>query len=269
VPDYPYVERAKVWGNEFYFNICNSQAETWYGVGDELEKWNDFDPPMQKLISRGDTVIDCGANQGWTSLSYAKRVGSEGTVCSVEGDSNNCKRIHTNLELNSEVKNMGVFNNVIGSKSGENIPFARNECVKCEWSPHVMQKVKSICIDDFIDMGHKVDVIKIDVEGYELEALKGATKTLAKLRPRLEVEIHTFQPNGPDIRNYGGDIYELYELLTDQDYNVYSAGTVPDEGISVLTSGIYLITEPTYGAMKNMIWALPKGDTSFEEEFDG
>jgi len=233
----PYVEKAKVWNRVFNFNIVNEQGKSWYGVGDNPTKWNDWDVLIKKLIKKGDTVLDVGANQSWTSLVYAKWVGANGTVCAIEADEENCRRIHDNIAINKNI-NIGVFHNVIDSISGLDIPFTDSECVACGWYNKVQRTVKSIRIDDFIEMKYDVDFIKIDVEGYEHKALLGAEKMLSDVRPFFEVEMHTFKPNGPDMRYYGGSVQKIFDIFHNADYRIYCVPTVHEEGITVYEGGM-------------------------------
>ena len=71
---------------------------------------------------------------------YAKWIGPNGTVCAIEADEDNCKRIHDNIALNSKV-NIGVFHNVIAEKGGVQIPFSNSECVACDWRKDVKRSV--------------------------------------------------------------------------------------------------------------------------------
>lgn len=63
-----------------------------------------------------------------------------------------------------------------------------------------------------------IDIIKIDVEGYELLVLEGATKTIEQYRPIIQVECVEIQP-----RAFGRTIQELMDFFTDRDYVITTA----------------------------------------------
>jgi len=64
-----------------------------------------------------------------------------------------------------------------------------------------------------------VDIIKIDVEGYELLVLEGATDTIQRNRPVVQVECVDIQP-----RAFGRTIQELMDFFTDRDYVITTVG---------------------------------------------
>ncbi len=59
-------------------------------------------------------------------------------------------------------------------------------------SPELDLRSESVCIDDLVDRQNlsRVDFIKIDIEGAELQALRGAEKTLRRFRPKLAIAVH-------------------------------------------------------------------------------
>lgn len=63
-----------------------------------------------------------------------------------------------------------------------------------------------------------VDVIKIDVEGYELQVLEGATKTIANNRPIVQIECVETQP-----RAFGKTIHDLMDYFVSKDYIITTA----------------------------------------------
>jgi FkbM family methyltransferase len=72
------------------------------------------------------------------------------------------------------------------------------------------------------ELGFRPDLMKVDVEGYELAALRGARGVLAENRPLLFLEIH------PDrIVELGGSLRDLSELLTGLGYQVCDLGGFP------------------------------------------
>jgi FkbM family methyltransferase len=148
----------------------------------------------------GDIVIDAGSCYGDTALYFSTRVGPAGKVVGFEFIPDNLEILHENLGLNPKYasnieiierpvwetsdKTLYVLNNGPGSQVSER-PFA-----------HGAAEVKTISIDDAVRDRNlpRVDFIKMDIEGAELAALKGAMNTLARFRPSLAVCVY-HKPN--------------------------------------------------------------------------
>lgn len=143
-------------------------------------------------IKEGDTVIDCGACVGEFTLYAAKAAGKRGKVVAFEPDKNFFEKLERNILLNS-IKNViliekGVWSKVDtlrfsgGSQSGnlydKNLTYnTESYDVPVTTLDHELEK---------IGLG-KVDFIKMDVEGAEVEAIKGACGILEKSSPRLAI----------------------------------------------------------------------------------
>jgi hypothetical protein len=75
----------------------------------------------------------------------------------------------------------------------------------------------AMTLDDFIAAEKivRVDFIKLDIDGFECRALKGARGTLARFRPKMVIELSPHQ-----LAEEGGDIAELASLLAAADYQL-------------------------------------------------
>lgn len=133
-------------------------------------------------LKKGDVVIDCGAYRGEFALYAAKAVGDTGIIVAFEPDSINYKKLTDNLKLNN-------LSNIITVNKGI---WSENTILKFS-NEHL--GVSSFLVDDntksTIDVAvvsldneleergiKKVDFIKMDIEGAEIEAVKGAKKIL-------------------------------------------------------------------------------------------
>lgn len=218
---YPYVEKHKVWGNEFDFTINSLRTENWYGLlgadsdgfkaFNKINNWNIF---LKGMIKEGDTVIDCGANEGHTTIVFAKQVGKNGKVVAIDADINNINLIKKNLSLNN-ITNVEVIHAIIDEKSG-GAKFFEHEVVQNEQTG---TKVRTVKLDDFAYLNP--DFIKVDIEGYELPALRGA-KEILKNGVKLEVEMHVSKTTGINMKDrFGFDPHELINLLKNNGYKIY------------------------------------------------
>ncbi|MFC1485563.1 FkbM family methyltransferase [Candidatus Latescibacterota bacterium] len=191
---------------------------------------------LQKLLSPGDTFFDVGANIGCFSLYAARIVGSKGRVFAFEPSFREYKRLTENVKLN-KLQNVKTINAALSDSEsktklniacerhsghntlGENFIYKGVESVATE-------EVDTITIDKFVytrSLG-KIDMIKLDIEGWEYKALTGAQEVLKKYRPALIVEVieKTLYDNRnpisqlePFLSNLGYSFYEIDEETAD------------------------------------------------------
>jgi FkbM family methyltransferase len=148
--------------------------------------------------AKDTTFVDVGANTGIYSLFMSTRVKQ---VHAIEPYPPILKRLHDNVQLN-KFTNVAVHEVGYGSK-GELLPFFapeevnqgtgsfRNDGTKPQ------SHLKIVAGDDHLrPLPGQISVMKIDIEGYEEEALKGLRETLEKHRPLLMLEVTTPLHNG-------------------------------------------------------------------------
>ena len=135
------------------------------------------------LLKPSQTFIDVGCNKGDFSLLAAKIVGEGGSVLAFEPEPDNCHWIEKSIQLNN-YENINLFQLALGEKN-ENAQLYLGE--KSGWhslvsNPGNTQKsaieVKKRTLDSILDEAGNTgaDMIKIDVEGAEMEVLQGASK---------------------------------------------------------------------------------------------
>jgi FkbM family methyltransferase len=178
---------------------------------------------LQALLEPGEVAIDGGANIGLFTLLAAARVGSGGRVIACEPSPATMALLRANVERNGfgwvrlrEVAlddapgrlAMHVFDPGSGFSSFAPADAARARQVE----------VQVATLDEIAgeDIG-RVAVVKLDVEGAELRALRGATRILERARPDFIVEL---EPE--HLERQGGSIAEVQELFEDADYVGYS-----------------------------------------------
>jgi len=163
---------------------------------------------------QGDIVIDVGAHLGRYSLISSNRVGKEGKVISIEANPTVFEKLNKNLELN-QVTNTTSLNYAVSSEKTKIKLFlldesndtyhAGNTIIRDRYNLTTPKEERSIevnanTLDNILpSVGIRVeDVnwIKIDVEGAELEVLKGASNILAKSKDiALLIEVHHVDEN--------------------------------------------------------------------------
>ena len=145
---------------------------------------------------KGDYVIDAGGCWGDTALYFSWEVGEKGKVFTYEFIPSNLDILRKNLSLNPELKQrVTVVENPVWERSGETMYFIDNgpgSKVSMDGKEKFDGKVMSLSIDDLVSRSSipKVDFIKMDIEGAEPYALRGALDTIRRFRPKLAIAIY-------------------------------------------------------------------------------
>lgn len=178
---------------------------------------------MQKIIQKGYTVIDVGANQGEYSIWAARSVGKNGKVYAFEPLSGMYSRLLENIKLNPDFAHMITpIQMGLSNQADELDLFSSNlsnegvNSLYAEKGSVFLEKISLNTLDDELaKLGNpKVDAIKIDVEGAELFALEGAKKTIEKYRPVLFIEI-----NQEACRSAGYEALDILSLMEEYGYS--------------------------------------------------
>jgi len=149
-------------------------------------------------VEKGDVVIDAGACYGDTAINFSHKTGETGHVYSWEFMPDNIDIFKRNMELNPEyAKRIELVKNALWSSSGKNLYVSGiGPAAKVSPTPPLnINKsivVRTYTIDDLRsdkDL-NSIDFIKMDIEGSELEALKGAVNTIRKFKPKLAVSVY-------------------------------------------------------------------------------
>ncbi|WP_159725912.1 FkbM family methyltransferase [Methylosinus sp. Ce-a6] len=134
------------------------------------------------LLNKGDIYVDVGANVGSLLFTAKHIVGATGVAIGVEPH----PRIFGYLRSNAQLNNADVilYNVAIGSKIGH---LAFSDSVTDEINAVQPENagglsVEAQTLDSLLCGVEKIDLLKIDVEGYELEVLKGASSVLDRTR---------------------------------------------------------------------------------------
>lgn len=184
------------------------------------------DPSQDNLLSLcrpGDYALDIGANIGATMVLLGERVGPTGQVLGFEPDPQSFQKCQEHLLINSQ-SHMEVFQLGLGNEQAEKwlrVRVASNQGMN-QVSPMGEQtdgtRIKITTLDHFFSQRseNRIDLIKIDVEGYEAEVLRGAKATIEKFRPRLFVEIDDL-----NLKDHGSAPKEIYDLLESLGYDLF------------------------------------------------
>jgi FkbM family methyltransferase len=206
--NYPYIKEYKHVKPGFDFWVPNEFFHSWYGSSDEqgIESKETY-----KLVSSKDNVLEIGCNIGVTTLELRNIVGPMGYVVGVDITPTNIMYSHANIGLN-------MFDNVEVHCLGAGSSVGKLKILPRENGRVALEGDDYIEIDVFtgdILMEYcpdGCDVLKIDVEGFEVEVLKGCRKLL-KRKPKLLLEVH-----GSLLKNYNATLNDIYDLLEIDNY---------------------------------------------------
>ena len=158
-----------------------------------------FEPVLK--VEKGDAVMDVGASAGDTSILFAKKC-APGLLIAVEAEGLNAECLEYNLkDYNHEIINKAAWNkrdklrfNINETVCGHSIAGAEGDTDCTE--------VEADTIDNMA-AGRKIDFLKIDIQGAEIEGLEGAEEVLRKVK---KVVVETHNVNGkstcPDVVEY-------------------------------------------------------------------
>lgn len=151
---------------------------------------------LQQEIAQGSTIMDIGANIGYYTLMMSRLAGKNGVVYSLEPSPSNFHSLNKNIKLNG-YRNIRTYQIGIGDRKGKETMQISH---KSNLDSFVLQKnrkaigsmeINISALDDFIRNKRKPDFIKMDVEGYEYNAIKGMKAILKSKKPlKIFMEIH-------------------------------------------------------------------------------
>ncbi len=197
---------------------------------------------LKQLLSHSKHLVDVGSNTGIFSI-YAATLKSELNVLSFEPHPSNHQRLVTNITINN-LKNIKAYDMAMGSSNmvieftvpadrsisttaSVNEGFTRN----FHRIDYVKIPVRQRKLDDMLDKVPLTwkDVVKIDVEYYELEVLKGAEATLRNKRPLIILELLNYDALVAQFPGMAGNLAtthanDVIKFLTDLGYDTYAIG---------------------------------------------
>jgi FkbM family methyltransferase len=150
---------------------------------------------FDRLVRSGATVVDVGANIGYNTVHAARLAGPRGRVVAVEPTPDNLEVLRRNVQA-AELTNVVVEPVAAGRVPGVRELFVRGArsavnslfAESCYASVTDVLQVAVLPLDELVE--GRADVVKIDVEGAELDVLEGMTRLLRVPPAALIVEWH-------------------------------------------------------------------------------
>ncbi len=210
------------------------------------------------LVKKNMIVLDIGGNIGHFSLLASKLVGMHGKVYVFEPDPTSFKYLRKNVEIN-KIGNVILVNKCVSNEERILTLYHHPKFHSCHSifkpdskKPVNYVDVESIKLDNmFSDKNFKISFIKLDIEGAEINALKGMGKMLEKMKvPYLltECNLRILRERGEDAqvlileldkyfnRYYviKDDRYLIFELFTDKDILINYLNSLNQNNLNIL-----------------------------------
>lgn len=169
---------------------------------------------IQEYLVPGDLVIDAGANIGNHSVYFAKVCGCK--VFAFEPINANFVKLKKNIYINRITDLVECFNLALGANEGRgnfilpsssNLGSYRVIDVRSDHNGNI--PVSSLDLVDLNLKNQKIKLIKLDIEGMEYDAIKGALQIIDNHKPLLSIEIKNSQ-----------EFFKIYDLLLPLKYSV-------------------------------------------------
>ncbi|MCW3105600.1 MAG: FkbM family methyltransferase [Segetibacter sp.] len=247
----------------FMYNECDDGFVQYFYYNLKYHEEHDLRLFIQ-LTKQSRTVLDIGANTGVFSI-LGSKANRDAHIYAIEPYKANYERLNLNLQLN-KAENIYAHRVAIGSTNGQvefTVPkdnritdvssadgqFSRRVYKSVEW---ISEMVDIKTIDVFVQENNlKIDLIKCDVENYEMEVFKGADYVLSEQRPTILFECFLEETR----KSFFNKILEKYN------YHVY---LISESGIIYLDNGFDKNVE---GGLNYLITPVKprKSFVSFEE----
>jgi FkbM family methyltransferase len=212
------------------------------------------------LLKPGNIVIDVGANIGAHTLPLAAAVGSSGRIIAIEPTDYAFAKLTANSALNQELQAriLAIQAMLTDQVSGLAAPEIYSSWpLKNEGDIHPLHggslktckgaKVTTLdAVVREINLEH-IEIMKIDIDGYECAMLRGARETLQRYRPVIVMELAPYV-----LEEHGGSVDEIVDILKSLNYSIKDA----DTDVLLPLDGSELRDLIPFGAGRNII-AIP------------
>ncbi|OBF32955.1 hypothetical protein A5724_20180 [Mycobacterium sp. ACS1612] len=225
-------------GSSFEFHFGDVIGHRWYGGPStrELSHENVF---IKRMIEPGDVAFDCGAHHGMTTILLGQWVGKGGKVIAFEASPHNAAILRKNIELN-HLSHVRCENKAIAAHPGI-VRITEESNTRVTPGQRIGKRVEAVQIDQYVD--EKPTFLKLDIEGFEVDALKGAQAVLAS-RPKFMIEVHT-----KTLANFDTNVEQLLSLIDLDAYDIWiqwndNEPPVPYDKTDRITDRVHLFGLP-------------------------
>ena len=193
-------QKNKIKINDYWMHVIPKDK----GISEELSIFKIHEPLNTKYLTEqlkeNMVCLDIGANIGYFAFLESSKVGHLGKVIAVEPAPLTFKLLEKNIKIQKN-QNISSYNFAFSDEENMVDFFVSSSS---NWSRIIGEKdsyhgdkgkiikIKSKTVDNFLTelKLEKLDLIRIDLEGYEFEIFNGARNTLVKFKPMLQIEVH-------------------------------------------------------------------------------
>jgi FkbM family methyltransferase len=184
---------------------------------------------LKRILFAGAVVVDAGANIGIYSEFLSRCVGPTGAVHSFEPSPDNFKRLRA---ATRKLQNVRLSQAAVGEHSGNSELYLSDKlnvdhrAYMANGDSRRTVPIEIVALNDYFKPGERVDLIKMDIQGYELHALRGANRVLED-NPEIKLLIE-FWPSG--LKQAGANWVDLIAALEQKGMvtrQVSSEGLIP------------------------------------------
>ena len=218
----------------------------------------EYEPDTHGFLVRscrpGSAALDLGAHLGLFTVTMARAVGPDGQVIAVEPTPSTREALERTISLNSLDHIVETRSEVVIDRAGEGVrffetpdPLSNANSVVVTACSSASFDATSTTIDEIVGgLRRPLSCVKLDVEGAELLALRGAEQAVERHRPALAIDVHPRQ-----LRDGGWSAAELWAWLMDAGYQVSSGGSPVREAWFIEQDGAFdvqaVVTGPSSG----------------------
>lgn len=177
--------------NQIKYEISLNNYNDWllfFGINNQHKE------NIYQKIKNGDVVLDVGSNIGEVLLNMAK-VNPDGRIYGFEPVKSTFDKLQKNVSLNS-FSNI-YLNQLAVSDTNETVYYQAKEghsggtMMSKESKINSPNFIEAMTLDNFAELNliEKIDFIKVDIEGFEMNFIKGALQTLKKHKPSIFIEV--------------------------------------------------------------------------------
>lgn len=184
---------AEIWTDQksldIYFRQIECYLSRFYNIYNQIDKEQYF--PVGIVFGKGySEFVDCGAYTGDTIAALTKNIGKVNKLIAMEPDADNFKKLTSSMA--SEKENIaneiclypcGVWS------SSKMLTFDDTQSPSCHISESGHSYFQCLALDDVL-INYVPSFVKMDIEGAEVEALKGACQTIKKHKPDLAISVY-------------------------------------------------------------------------------
>ncbi|MDR2124834.1 MAG: FkbM family methyltransferase [Desulfovibrio sp.] len=158
-------------------------------ISDRIDTWLLESYSLHNIceVEEGDIVLDCGTYSGNTTLYFANKAGNTGHVYGFEAHPKTFKNLRKNV---AHLQNCTPIRAAVATATGM-VCFDENATTASSIQKKGIQ-VPALSLNDFIN-SHKiinVDFIKMDIEGCEADALRGADRIISMFHPKMAISVY-------------------------------------------------------------------------------